>query len=326
MKVSVVMAVYNGGKYIRRQLESIMSQTRLPDEIIICDDRSADDTVRIADEYMSDMCMHGSRVEYKIIINEANKGYIENFRYALSVSRGDILFTCDQDDVWERDKVEKMCECFENNSRVQLVASSLRFINAKENVIDRAYVPYGMTAGTNELVKIGFDRILEKNYFPGCTMAVSKVAAKKYLDSVHSNIPHDWSMALIAAADDGLYWYNRILLNYRIHGDNTLGLAAADSKLNYIRRTVATWPDYCYELCDRIRYIRKTLELSAAYKDYFDAMEEFAGYRSEVITGKFKVGSFAKECLIYNRKLARKIDRRGIILDFIYIFLTTKKQ
>ena len=79
MKVSVVMAVYNGGKYIRRQLESIMSQTRLPDEIIICDDRSADDTVRIADEYMSDMCMHGSRVEYKIIINEANKGYIENF-------------------------------------------------------------------------------------------------------------------------------------------------------------------------------------------------------------------------------------------------------
>ncbi len=79
-------------------------------------------------------------------------------------------------------------------------------------------------------------------------------------------------------------------------------------------------------MCDRIRYIRQTLELSAAYKDYFDAMEEFAGYRSEVITGKFKVGSFAKECLIYNRKLARKIDRRGIILDFIYIFLTTKKQ
>ena len=318
MKTSVVMAVYNGEKYIKYQLDSIMAQTKLPDEIIVCDDNSTDNTIKVVKECMAYAEEKG--IEYKIIRNDVNKGYIENFRYAMSLSSGDILFLCDQDDIWEVNKVESLCACFENNKEVQLVASTLRFIDSNGDLIKKEYMPYGFVAEKDALVRIDFDKILEKNFFPGCSMAVDRKVVEKYLSiKMEEKISHDWSIALIAAADNGFFWYNRILLNYRIHENNTLGLAAAGSRFTYIRKTISTWRQYCMEMEERIDFAEKELSENIKKDNYFEHIKLFSKSRIMVINGNKALRNFAKETKVYFKHLRGSVDGRGLALDLLWM-------
>ena len=96
MKCSVAIATYNGEKYIREQLLSILNQTVPVDEIVVSDDGSNDNTLNIIKEF------HDSRI---VIYEESHLGVKQNFGNAISKTTGDIIFLADQDDVWERDKL-----------------------------------------------------------------------------------------------------------------------------------------------------------------------------------------------------------------------------
>lgn len=100
MKVSVVMATYNGAEYVREQLLSFARQTRLPDELVVSDDGSTDRTLAIVEEFVSSVDF-----EVKILRNEKNLGYGRNFFQALSHCSGDWVFLSDQDDVWLPGKI-----------------------------------------------------------------------------------------------------------------------------------------------------------------------------------------------------------------------------
>lgn len=327
MKVSVAMATYNGEKYIIRQLNSILKQTRQPDEIIIIDDNSSDSTVKTINDYMM---IHGRQLDsmqYRLKINSVNKGYIENFRYAMSCCSGDVVFTCDQDDIWERDKIEKLCRIFEEQENAQLIASDVRFIDSNDKIIGRDYRPYHREKRNGQLCRIKLQEILEKNYFPGCTMAVRKKLINEYLEIPDVNdMPHDWTMAIMACAKGGLYWYDEILINYRIHEDNTLGLAAAKSRLNYIWQTLLTWPEYCNGLKKRVDFIRRNIQIEKDQRAYLDYMEEFTLMRIRVVTGIMKIGSYLRERRIYRKGLTGMVDKKGMFLDFVYIFIKGKKD
>ncbi|MCL2062539.1 MAG: glycosyltransferase family 2 protein [Firmicutes bacterium] len=103
MKSSVALCTYNGAKFLKEQLDSIEAQTVSVDEIIICDDASTDETVRIAEEFKA-----ASKAEVKIYINETNLKSTKNFEKAISLCTGEFVFLCDQDDIWEKNKVESM--------------------------------------------------------------------------------------------------------------------------------------------------------------------------------------------------------------------------
>ena len=109
--ISVAMTTYNGEKYVKEQLESILEQTKPVDEIVIMDDKSTDETVEIIKKIQE-------KSEVKIIleVNKENVGYIENFRRAIKKTKGDIIFLCDQDDVWYKGKVEVMSGLMENGN------------------------------------------------------------------------------------------------------------------------------------------------------------------------------------------------------------------
>jgi hypothetical protein len=107
LKVSVAMCTYNGATFVRAQIESILGQTRQPDELIICDDASQDDTVSILEEFARD-----SGIKTRIQKNTVNLGYAHNFERALEMCRGDLIFMADQDDVWVPDKVAVVSEMF----------------------------------------------------------------------------------------------------------------------------------------------------------------------------------------------------------------------
>ena len=99
--VSVVMCTYNGAKYLREQLDSIISQTYPIYELIVQDDCSTDETVAIIKEYMETYSF------IKLYVNEHNLGFNQNFKSATMKATGDYVAISDQDDVWFPEKLEK---------------------------------------------------------------------------------------------------------------------------------------------------------------------------------------------------------------------------
>lgn len=104
MKTSVALCTYNGEKYIKEQLDSILNQTKKVDEIIVCDDCSSDKTVEILNHYSST-----NPGLFKIYINEQNLRSVKNFEKAITLCTGDIIFLSDQDDFWVNEKSGRIC-------------------------------------------------------------------------------------------------------------------------------------------------------------------------------------------------------------------------
>lgn len=125
IETSVVMATYNGMKYLSQQLESIAEQTELPGELVIFDDASSDDTTEIVAEF-------ASHVPFPVIlkVNETRQGYARNFSSALLAARGAYIFLADQDDVWSPNKIERILDVFESQEKARLVIHDLDFCRA----------------------------------------------------------------------------------------------------------------------------------------------------------------------------------------------------
>ena len=125
MKVSVAMCTYNGTKYLKEQLDSILGQTLPPDEIVITDDCSSDGTADLAEQLLSE-----SGISYKVIINEKNSGVRVSFGNCIRACSGDVIFTADQDDVWDKEKIRLFMDEFENDESCVFVFSNGELVDA----------------------------------------------------------------------------------------------------------------------------------------------------------------------------------------------------
>ena len=99
-RFSVALCTYNGAQYLPDQLESIVAQTRLPDELVVGDDHSTDDTVNILEDFAA-----GAPFPVRLHVNETNLGVVKNFEATILRCQGNLTALCDQDDVWLRNKV-----------------------------------------------------------------------------------------------------------------------------------------------------------------------------------------------------------------------------
>ena len=105
--VSVALCTYNGTRYLKDQIDSIASQTRVPHELVVCDDCSSDDTVKILEAFAS-----RAPFPVRLSVNPTNLGSTKNFAQAIALCRGDIIALCDQDDVWHPAKLERLASVF----------------------------------------------------------------------------------------------------------------------------------------------------------------------------------------------------------------------
>src|SRR5579883_1252947 len=124
MKVSIALCTYNGEKYLPGLLDSLAAQTRKPDEVVICDDASTDSTASLLsglDERL------GATV--RVIGNPSNLGYLKNFEKAIGLCTGDVIATCDQDDIWRPQKIERLVREFEADPEVDFVFSDATVID-----------------------------------------------------------------------------------------------------------------------------------------------------------------------------------------------------
>src|SRR5690349_6024675 len=125
LSLSIALASYNGGRYIREQLDSIARQTRLPDELVISDDASTDSTPEIIEEFA-----RSAPFPVHFLKNSERLGAIGNFEAAIRACKGTIIFLCDQDDVWYPEKVALMEECFIDHPEAGAVFSDGDVVDA----------------------------------------------------------------------------------------------------------------------------------------------------------------------------------------------------
>lgn len=231
MKISVAMTTYNGEAYIEEQMLSLFTQTRKADEIIICDDCSSDDTVRI----LKDIIQKHHAEYCRLIINETNLGYRKNFKKSIEMTSGDIIFLCDQDDIWESDKLEKIEKIFKENPKALSVNTAFHLIDGQGQQISyedkKGFCNHGFIKGSfekNQPQKVSYEMLLRYNISPGCTMAFRESIKKAFIKYTQSILPHDWEINLLAGMRNGCYFLNTPMIQYRIHGKNTLGMNTND--------------------------------------------------------------------------------------------------
>ena len=207
--ISVCMATYNGEKYLKDQLDSILKQIQSSDEVIISDDGSNDSTRYIIEEFQK---------EYKNIylVDGPKRGVQKNFENALKHARGDILFLSDQDDIWMDGKVERVLKEFEN-SKTLCVVHDAEIVDGNMNKVKDSF--FELKNG-----KPGLLHNLYRNAFIGCCMAFRKcVFEKSYPFPDHIEM-HDWWIGLVAECMGNTVFIYEPYLKYRRHGDNASSL------------------------------------------------------------------------------------------------------
>ena len=239
LKISVALCTYNGEKYLQRQLDSIFNQSRLPDELVICDDASRDSTLDILKNYRD---AHPDII--RLVENPQNLGYKKNFEQAISLCSGDIILLSDQDDIWMPYRVEQSISALNQHPECCYVFSDAKLIDSDDKPL-----------GKNLWSSINFSRpkqkifadtdlqaavLSQKNYVTGATLAFRTDCRDLVLPiPTTDNLIHDHWIALILSLT-GHYGVaiGTPLISYRIHENQQIGAGnLKKSKTPRIKRT-----------------------------------------------------------------------------------------
>lgn len=209
MKISVCVATYNGEKYIKEQLLSVLKNIKEDDEIIISDDGSTDDTIAIIKE----MAENEKRIN---LIAGPRLGVLKNFENAISIAQGDIVFLCDQDDVWVDNKVNEVLKIFEKTNCLLVIHNA--------SIVNEDLTKQGLSFFEFKNSGKGFWKNLWRNTYIGCCMAFKK-SMFNYILPIPENVPmHDQWIGLLAENKGKVEFLDEELLLYRRHGDNASGM------------------------------------------------------------------------------------------------------
>lgn len=214
MKVSIALATFNGAKYLEEQLASFCTQTRMPDEVVICDDCSTDATIDIITSFSNH-----APFTVRVVRGVTNVGFIRNFEKALGFCTGDIIFLSDQDDVWYDTKISNIIANFKDNRYASLVINDADY--ADENL---------KLSGVTVLEKVVAVGGMSHGHIAGACTALTSEFLDFLLPFPQEGCPahdvyiHRWSNLI-----GGKVLVNVPQQAWRIHGQNT---TAADEMAN----------------------------------------------------------------------------------------------
>jgi glycosyltransferase involved in cell wall biosynthesis len=250
LTTSVVIATYNGALYIREQIESIVQQSITPNEIIISDDWSTDNTFSVATEALSQ-----SNIPFTIVKNKYERGVANNFSCALEIAKNDIVFISDQDDVWLKDKIKEVLQVFSRTNAELVIHDSFVTWENESKPISRI---------SDELKKL---RIEAAGNSYGCMMSVKRSLLETVLPIAGYSIEHDLLLSFIASCRKSKIYYEKPLMIYRRHNSNV------SKKLFYQARqrkslssTLSNILDYSW-LQNRYSFVSRCYRLATTRSD-----------------------------------------------------------
>ena len=221
MKISVALCTYNGEKYIKEQIDSILNQTKKVDEIIVCDDRSSDKTIEILNEYAA-----ANPNLFKIYINEQNLRSVKNFEKAITLCTGDIIFLSDQDDFWVNEKVEEYVDYFNLNPNITVLASNGYCIN-DDSQIEEKYAIWDVPVFLKEIgASYNYYDIINyvSNLATGASMAFRKeIVSDAVPFPIIKDFHHDEWIAIIATHKEEFALLDKKYFYYRTHHTQQVG-------------------------------------------------------------------------------------------------------
>ncbi len=222
MRISVAMCTYNGASFLREQLDSISSQARPPDELVICDDCSIDETAEIIEAF-------AARASFPVHlhVNERNLGSTKNFERAIRLCDGDIIALSDQDDVWHAQKLLRLEHEFARSPHVGLVFTDAEVSDENlRSLGSTLWQRVDFNARERQLFRAGKGLLvlLDHNVVTGATMAF-RAAFKNLILPIPlgRGVIHDGWIAMLIAAFADVSFIDEPLIKYRQHANQQVG-------------------------------------------------------------------------------------------------------
>ena len=269
--IDILLAAYNGEKYIAEQIESILNQTYTDWTLYVKDDCSTDKTVEIVRGYEE---KYSKKI--KLILSEEPSGSAKNNYFSmLKYSTSDYIMTCDQDDVWLPNKIEltysKMKETENSNKEAPvLVHTDLSVVDKNLNVISESLFKLQNMDSSRDKI----NHLLVQNIVTGCTVMVNRKLLSYIAKMPRHAIMHDWWMALIASALGKVVFIDKPTVLYRQHGNNDVGAKNVNS-INYISRRLGN-----------VKKIRQSIENT--YHQSEELLGVIEGYLDENVCSTIK--------------------------------------
>ncbi len=241
------MTAYNGSKYIKQQLDSIACQTILPDEVVVCDDLSSDDTADILEHYAQ-----SAPFNLKVYRNIENIGYTRNFEKALSLCTGDLIFLSDQDDVWYENKISGILDLNRKHLGIDVIINDAIYV-------DQNLMPSAMTVLEKVLNFSGN----KNDHIAGACTAITKRFKDFILPLPNTNCPaHDVYIHRWANLLSNKLVVPSVYQCWRIHGENN-----SISEMNHARKVSLFQLFYKYKGIDTSSsYVKLAAEFNEMMK------------------------------------------------------------
>ncbi len=216
MKTSVLISTYNGGAFIEEQLASLLTQTVQPDEVLIVDDCSTDDTYAKTQAFLA----RNHLGHWKLNRNKRNRGFRANFRALAEAATGDLVFFCDQDDIWGKRKIESCVDFMADFPNVNLVCTDFVYSSSRPEADS---IDYPALRKSWNVEKIHPHK--GKPYiWLGCAMAVRTSFIREILPYWADDWAHDECVWCMAEASSSGAILHETHLWHRVHGGNATGM------------------------------------------------------------------------------------------------------
>lgn len=223
--ISVAMCTFNGGRYLGEQLSSIAVQSRLPCELVVCDDDSTDDSIAVLKRFQAE-----APFPVRIIQNAHRLGSTRNFDQAIGLCRGDLIALCDQDDRWLPAKLEHLANALAGNPFLGGVFSDAQLIDGDgKPMAENLFARHNFTsAKQRSFINCPTSTLLKHDVVTGATL-MFRASIRRYCSPIPVSWVHDGWLAWMIALHARLSLLPEALIEYRIHAGQQLGVGSAPS-------------------------------------------------------------------------------------------------
>ncbi|MGV8896775.1 MAG: glycosyltransferase family 2 protein [Rhodoglobus sp.] len=271
--ISVALCTHNGARFIGEQIRSILAQSRPVSEVVVSDDASTDDTLRIIEEAWDGVGPGGPTL--RILRNPTPLGVTGNFEQAIMATTGDLVSLCDQDDSWAPNRVEALASEFDTRPRLGLLFTDARLINESGRALAGSLFD-ALEISLAELaqVRAGFalDVLLHRNLVTGATVMFRRQLVEQAMPLDHTWVHDEW-LALIASVVSDVDWLPDALVDYRQHGSNQIGVKAPTLAYK-IRRVLQPRGDRYSDLLTRAEHLKSRLEIVGVPANVMASIDE----------------------------------------------------